>query len=275
MSHFVVLVIGDDIEDQLAPYDENMSVEEYITHDVYIPKEHADKPVVEQLDIVQSLYADDGEKYFIDEDQVSRMSRYNSDSKWDWFQIGGRWTGFFKLKPGAVGVVGEKSWASETPAEGRVDQLIKGDLDIQGMREEAAVEAGERYDKVRKIMDAHPKLDSWAFVCNKYPDDIDSARAEYNGQPALVALHNNNLVGWGFDPEEYDIPRDDYVQDARNQCILPFAVLDHGVWKERGKMGWFGFSHDEQNRGQWAREFNNMFNALPDDTLLTAVDCHI
>lgn len=34
MSHFTVMVIGDDPEGQLAPFDENESVEEYCTGEV-------------------------------------------------------------------------------------------------------------------------------------------------------------------------------------------------------------------------------------------------
>ena len=34
MSHFCVLVIGSDVEEQLAKYDENESVEEYRRRDV-------------------------------------------------------------------------------------------------------------------------------------------------------------------------------------------------------------------------------------------------
>lgn len=28
-------------------------------------------------------------------------STYNPDSKWDWYQVGGRWSGYFKIKPDA------------------------------------------------------------------------------------------------------------------------------------------------------------------------------
>ena len=41
-------------------------------------------------------------------------------------------------------------------------------------------------------------------------------------------------------------------------------------------MGWWGMSSDtEDEKDRFVREFNEMFDALPDDTLLTLVDCHI
>lgn len=34
MSHFAVMVIGDNVEEQLAPYDENIEVEPYFSREV-------------------------------------------------------------------------------------------------------------------------------------------------------------------------------------------------------------------------------------------------
>lgn len=36
---------------------------------------------------------------------VEPYKTYNPNSKWDWYQVGGRWTGFFKNKKGAKGKV--------------------------------------------------------------------------------------------------------------------------------------------------------------------------
>ena len=40
-------------------------------------------------------------------------------------------------------------------------------------------------------------------------------------------------------------------------------------------MGWFGMSHNEVSEDEWLAKFNQMIDELPDDTLLTVVDCHI
>ena len=60
MSHFVGLCFGDNWENQLEYYSENLEVEPY---------------------------TDDGQLY-----------TYNPNSKWDWYVIGGRWNGFLPLK---------------------------------------------------------------------------------------------------------------------------------------------------------------------------------
>ena len=60
MSHFVGLCFGDNWENDLEYYYEGLEVEPY---------------------------EDDGQ-----------MITYNPNSKWDWYSIGGRWSGFLPLK---------------------------------------------------------------------------------------------------------------------------------------------------------------------------------
>jgi len=49
----------------------------------------------------------------------------------------------------------------------------------------------------------------------------------------------------------------------------------NGEWVERGEMGYWGFVDNETDEGVWDKYFNEMWDSLPDDTLLTLVDCHI
>jgi hypothetical protein len=52
-------------------------------------------------------------------------------------------------------------------------------------------------------------------------------------------------------------------------------VVKDGQWYEKGKMGWFACVADEKDEDVWDREFAALLDGLPDDTLLTVVDCHI
>ena len=49
----------------------------------------------------------------------------------------------------------------------------------------------------------------------------------------------------------------------------------NGEWHERGKMGWWACVSNEKDEDVWFSEFNKLIDSLPDDTLLTIVDCHI
>ena len=54
-----------------------------------------------------------------------------------------------------------------------------------------------------------------------------------------------------------------------------FAVLKDGKWYENGNMGWWGIVTDEKEPDTWQDEFDKLIQELPNDTLLTVFDCHI
>lgn len=205
-------------------------------------------------------------------------------SKWDWYQVGGRWHGFFQLKRGATGELGSPSWGNPGhPGNDRADSARKGDIDFTLMRDLAEAEAGKRYDDayqlianklqvaVKQVVEGQP-FESWEVVLAKHPDAIDQARKEYHAQPAIQALRAG---GWYFDVDQLLCTREEYCQRARNSACSTFAVLKDGVWYERGQMGWFGCVADEQDTDTWSAQFAALLDGLPDDTLLTVVDCHI
>ena len=48
--------------------------------------------------------------------------------EWDWYLLGGRWLGFFKLKKGAKGTIGEH-YDIPRPAPDRADSALLKDID--------------------------------------------------------------------------------------------------------------------------------------------------
>lgn len=144
MSHFTVLVIGANPEQQLQPFHEYEStgIEDEFVKDIDITDE-ARAAFVEHGEADQPFeqFAEDWYGYEPRADGKV-IKRTNPNSKWDWYQIGGRWSGLLKLKPGANGVVGERGLMGSHFAEGadRADQAIKGDVDFEGMRDEAGHE---------------------------------------------------------------------------------------------------------------------------------------
>ena len=84
MTHFVCLVFGGDIERQLAPYDEGLYVE---------PHEHS-------------------------EAGYNSPCTHNHEAQWDWYEIGGRWSGWLRLKDGRradSALAGEIDWPQMPP----------------------------------------------------------------------------------------------------------------------------------------------------------------
>jgi hypothetical protein len=218
------------------------------------------------------------------------IDRTNPEKKWDWYQVGGRWNGFFKVKPMAVGVLGTAGLQTmnkdyEPPSEDRADVVLKCDVDWDGMRDEAGEEAGKRYDKVIAVLGGRPTHQTWEeikvknrtgeFDADGEPSvDYGKARDEYNAQPEVKLLRSNDETVWE-EADNFLCTREEFVARARNGAIATFAVVKDGKWYERGEMGWWGVVHDEKDRNEWVNQFAALIDGLPEDTLLSVVDCHI
>lgn len=224
-----------------------------------------------------------------DKGEVSELiDRTNPNKKWDWWVVGGRWSGF--LTPKAEADARDPS-DPDAPAKGRpgllgseanpagVDVIRKGDVDFEAMRSAARENAATSWDKIHGIIGAHVEgFQTWDTVREAHGGNIDAAREAYHAQPLRVALDeaaktDRDLV-W-IEVKDYLSSREDYIQRASDRATVLFGVLKDGQWVERGEMGWFGCVSGEKDRDAWNRDFNAMLDALPDDTWLTVVDCHI
>lgn len=203
----------------------------------------------------------------------------NPNAKWDWYQIGGRWRGYFHLKPGAQGTVGDAGAFGNKAERGTADVLTLADWDLEGQRAKAGEEAGARYDKFFALLGERPLPPTWVAVRDSH-NNIDDARKAYHSHPVMEYLRSqdSDYCFLGFDScpgTEFGVSREDYMQKARNRVGVPFAVLKDGVWYERGSMGWWGMVSDEKDTEDWAKQVAELFDTLPADTPLIAVDCHI
>lgn len=300
MSHFTVMVIGNDVEGQLQPFHEYECTgikDQYVvwvdgTDEVRAEFEGSAEHKKEYGDL-----ATFARKYYGYEESESEPGKYgrwtNPNRKWDWWVVGGRWTGYFKMKPGRHGLAGEPGLMTPRAGAGRADQARKGDIDFDGMRDEAGEKAAMKWEAVRRVIEPHiSTFVSWEACREQCKDaegkeDFEKARALYHGQPLRKAITaaaqdksnpHHEMFFWLDDLEQYFVPKDVFVQRGRDSAISTFAVLDSTrdpAWMERGEMGWWGAVANEKDKSEWDREFNKMRDALPDDTMLSIVDCHI
>ena len=292
MSHFTVLVIGDKIEEQLAPYDENMEMEPYKRRvdvpylqelarsaQVRVPAD-SDRPDPEDIAAVVRYYEEDAEQ---DEEGWYTWSTYNPDSKWDYWRIGGRWGGNFILKPGRQGYTAEIAWEktfhdadNQIPA-GHCDQALKGNIDFAAMDAEARAHAAQRWSAMEAAVAGLPVAESWDEVRARIPD-IEAARDFYAGQPMVRALREARLERFSGPDEISDLKlgREAYLDREVQQGWAPYAMLQGGIWQAPGKMGWFGMSSEAPDEfAAWCAEVRSVVMTLPDDVLLTMCDLHI
>lgn len=245
MSHFTCLVVGDDWEDQLAAFDEDLVVASY----------RVDLDDDEMKDLIKfGQQVGEVPHAYTDADVRSWMPAYiggfdhyyslatgadtphyyttaNPNARWDWYVIGGRWRGYFKLKVGRNGLMG-RSGTLDNPPQFDADQCRVGDVDWGAMK---------------------------------------------------MLLQNEALEHWNaFFDAETDIPRQIHVGESKGDFtrrysrVATHALLQDGEWLEQSLMGWWGIKMDEKvPEDRWEEEWLERVQSLPENTLITLVDCHI
>lgn len=194
--------------------------------------------------------------------------------KWDWYIVGGRWRGFFKLKAGAVGHLGEPGVFDNLPRHDRgADVATLSDIDWDAMSQEAGDAAAQEWDAYNQATLGLPFI-PFEVVRSTNPDlTIDNQRKLYWGQEALEAIKLAKLSTWDVE-HILTTTRGQFVARAMISAGVPFAVVKDGEWYEKGSMGWWGMVADEKDGLEWARQFGDLIDGLPPETLVTLYDCH-
>jgi hypothetical protein len=265
MSHFSVVVVGEDVDGQLAPYSEQDYEERYSTF------EDCTEEIVEgwkqyPLDLLASG-GDEVEYKTIEEyavgfhgyqknDEGQYGYEHNPNAQWDWWEVGGRWDSFFTNK---------------TTGEG-VNQIAVKDLAVEAGRIGAGEDASKAFAVWRAIFHHLGKPRSWDDVRGN-GTNIDAARMVYNAQPAIKAYQE--IDSWSCPVELLGFDEEAYVEQCKNGVFVPYAVIRDGEWVGKGQMGWFGTSSNDTSENKWNKSFQDLLMDLDPDTLLTVVDCHI
>lgn len=251
MSHYIVAVFtepdGASVDELLAPFDENISVEPYIRRtkqqiidEARETKERVLKRLAEHPEEIRDydkpyLEAETDEELYqagcwsdsdYDEDG-NELTTYNPDSKWDWYVVGGRWDGTLKTKDGS-----------------RTNSALVSELDLTPDKEaykdalrfwEVAVEGDKQ-----KEDEHYFTLYSAEYYIRKYGDKESYAKA--------VSAFTTYA------------------------CLMP-----DGTWCEPGAMGWWGMSGaSPEEEGDWVRDYKkNFLDKADPDWCITLVDCHI
>lgn len=201
---------------------------------------------------------------------LKTIDRTNPNRKWDWWTIGGRWTGFFKLKEGAQGEAGRPGLMTGPAEKGWVDQCRKDAIDIEGTIQAKISRRMESYRAFHAILNGR-EIPSWETTREKHQGDIEAARTEYASHPVVHELRKAHFFDW----DDLNMPEGQFIEGERKDAIRTFAVVKDGKWYEKGEMGWWGVVHEEMDANEWRDKFAELFDSLPGDTLLTIVDCHI
>jgi hypothetical protein len=312
MSHFSVIVISEKKPDEdelhriLQPWHE-------------FECDGVDDEYVVDVDVTDEMVADhakygEGKPFTLEwvegwSGATFKDGRYfkhtNQAAKWDWWVIGGRWTGMLiphydpdkdpdnrqicvlcqgtgkrtdvsdpelQQKCNGCGGTGiETKWPTQWKRVAG-DQMRLGDIPLVTLRDEAERKALSRYDEASEVIVGRP-IPDWDALRSAH--ELEQARKIYNTDPVITDLRAAKVLGFFDEVGEFAKPRADVARSARAQAICPFAVVHEGKWYERGKMGWWACVSDEKDRDVWAEEFNALLDKLSPDVWLTVVDCHI
>lgn len=287
MSHFSVLVIGDNPETQLAPYHEfeSTGMDNIYVQDVDITEEvlsYEDENGVFNLhealsyEGLENLIVEDGcqidktneHKYGYaivkDGKLIKAVKRTNPNSKWDWYQLGGRWSNFFLLKDGDTTSIAKKKY-----------------IDFNSVISKERIEAESNYKSFQSFLSNNnlefPK--TWA-ECRKEYKDIEEARKFYNSQPAVKLIEQDQVISklhpmlqCPFD--YFGKSKEDFIKRETESCCVTYAVIKDSQWYSKGEMGWFGMSNDAVSQDNWNKKFWELVNSASEDETFSLYDCHI
>lgn len=233
----------------------------------------------------------------------------NPNHKWDWWRVGGRWSGLLLLKPGAEGLKGEPGMNPNIGAPERTTQADRNgydmakvrDVDLAAMKIRNVRERRECVDEVvAKIMAAQQLTREqveirWANYSKAVSEEMKTWEAlpkrkripfwqhlDASGHPVIVLERSKDrsvaTVAMLSDYFGAHVPLDKpdleaYITSA--PALSTHAVLRDGKWYERGGMGWWGIVHDEEDQATWNAKFEEMLAGLDPNSVIAVVDCHI
>lgn len=222
----------------------------------------------------------------------------NPNAKWDWWVIGGRWKGFFPVRPGIEPRVGESGAFRNDARPGRSDIVRVQELDLDTIARETRESAERFFLDYRWYVD-HPngppppgQEDNKLFEWDTRDRALHLGLLRVEQGPAQARDAGERAISWSgknLDPKDERLRWTDIatVFDDKDEflrryidCFNPiasYAALDADGWHAPGEMGWFGCSDaTPESVVQFKKTFVERFirSALPTDTLV-GVDCHI
>lgn len=313
MSHFTVMAIGEDPVALLAPFHEfectglndkfvqDLDITDEVQAEIEEAKGRPDEKLAYALE-----YNGLDERVVLSEDAVDRedkhkfgyaivndgklikaVKRTNPDAKWDWWVLGGRWNNSLLLKSGKL-----------------TNSAKVEDIDFDAMNEKARNSALDFHDKLMTYVAVHPteweqmskgpRLESLLSEIgehNKALADGGKGRdfhAEYwteERKDFAKSLREADLMSFfGHTIDDLLIAsektREEYADKAMSPSWQTYAAVRYGEdgkpeWTARGEMGWFGMSDDSMTTDEWTKKMRETVAALPGDTLISIIDCHI
>lgn len=273
MTHFPILVIGEDINAQLAPYDENLLVAPYPDpdwdHDEWLARAtkyytefFPDKAPEDKSPqgLLAKYMEGDGDLRFDEDGHSTLYLTYNPKSKWDWWTIGGRWPEMLILKDGA-----------------RANQAKKSQIDFQAMRDENLRKDQALWQKMlTATAGTTPPEESFGQLSDRL-GDRDQAMRIWEANDWVQATRKITVFSaYETFHMHAENPEQSYFDEA-NAWPAPRvrAAVKDSQWHQYARAGWFGVFTDEMPVPEWDATVKRLIDEADDNETFTIIDCHI
>lgn len=251
--------------------------------------------------VITSKVTSEDTKYgyiLVEGNKVTCIDRTNPNCQWDWWKLGGRFSGKLRVKALAAATKGESGLMGSQHSESGYDQCRAGDLDLAAMtraaRERSLGHVEAALGKLAGKGILQPEaLRLWKDYVTAKPLAVkawedagrpgrlwdwlaESPRVFEQPFCAMHAARNvieelGDFIGAGVPDTEPDP-----IAWANNRpAFTAWAVLKDGQWIEKGEMGWFGMASNEKDDREWETKVSELLASLPADAMLSIVDCHI
>lgn len=312
MGHYCVLVVGEDYEEKMKPFqhidDKDHPLTEFVDYSedvelkwnepitvVFDPKRpiepkspvfvdginqnletglmfprKGDDIIMLHPSVLYETKAVFAKEWFSYDEHNGRFGEWcNPRGQFDYYWVGGRFTGHYKFKDAYLKAIEEDveydlSFFSDCYEK----EFPKWAIDIEKTVNEGLKEDLPSYDLFHKTLAGRkfPKFDD--FV-KKY-SDIKEARKAYDEHPVIRDMCEVfRWFGAVCEEEFLSKTREQFILESEHQYIMTYAIVKDGIWHERRTL-----DNYEESEKDWTERFYELFNSIPDSEVLTLLDCY-
>lgn len=286
--HYTVLVVGDNVDHQMNKFShDEPEYQQFVPYtqedfDTFLKSksyEKAQKEVNEQYaqyvkeqkeqNLTPTSLLNFWAEYWYGAEKYPGSEYYghvkNPHAKYDWYEVGGRWSGFFSLKVNATGLKGGQYFEGNLKTvSGNADIVQLKDWDIEKLRETNKQEASILYQKAHTVINGRvvplwPKFD----FSNMDNYEKQSKQAdEFHKNEVIVELKQNNFAIDDIIYVDFNLSAEEFIKEASLKAGTTYALLIDGVW------------YDKNSTENYEKLFWDKLNELSPETTLTIVDYH-
>ena len=303
MSHFTVLVPANDekhLAEVLQPYHEYECTGVKDQYVVFV------KATQDEIDDYQDCKEDytsinDFMKFYYgyEYDKGVWGKWTNPNRKWDWWVIGGRWTGSLRLKKATlkagIGKPGLLTAPSVDP--NKCDYGPSGEIDWDGMASDWREKQRQWYADcnyyLNLAMEKYSELSRFPQLVKDKANSLwnDSGKRGELAKETFLTLHTcmlyeyaDYLAGkdnkhwyYGWDKiKQILMTTQEFEKTLHPPAAQTYAFIDLvGQWNQRGEMGWFGMDDKEKGTENYDQAWWDFVKSLPENQMVYVVDCHI